>query len=422
MQTIEKDTVAQVNWELNGSFVLAEDIRTKAQEILQTTAFPTTKNEAWKYTRVGKIKNGNFAIQQPESLSGIAYPKHENALQYVFVNGHFCPELSATNTPDGIKIQALSSMDPVEVAVFGKQIPLENEVFNALNTAYATDGLYVHVTAKFDIEPVIELIHINTLSNTISNLRHILVAEAFSKVNFVQHSLTQQGESNFTNVITEVRVGKNAQLSIDKLQEENESCFQIASEYVTQQTDSQFAINTLTLNGGLVRNNLSIAVEGTNCETHLNGAYVLDGNQLVDNHTVVDHIAPHCQSNELYKGVINGKATAVFNGKVFVRKDAQKINAFQSNGNILLSEDASVNSKPELEIYADDVKCSHGSTTGQLDETALFYLRARGISETSAKQLLVGAFIGDVIEKINNESVRERVHALLHERFDWIIE
>jgi len=164
---------------------------------------------------------------------------------------------------------------------------------------------------------------------------------------------------------------------------------------------------------------LNIEVNGENCTTNLNGAYLLKGNQHVDNHTLVDHKVAHCESHELYKGVVNDKATAVFNGKVFVRKDAQKINAFQSNANVLLSDDSSVNSKPELEIYADDVKCSHGSTTGQLDEEAVFYLRARGLSEKTARKLMISAFINDVIEKIDNQDVKSYVIQLLQERFDW---
>ena len=169
----------------------------------------------------------------------------------------------------------------------------------------------------------------------------------------------------------------------------------------------------------MVRNNLNIEVNGENCYTHLNGMYLLIENQHVDNHTLVDHKKPHCESHELYKGVVNDKATAVFNGKVFVRKDAQKINAFQSNANVLLSDDATINSKPELEIYADDVKCSHGSTTGQLDEEAVFYLRARGLSEKSARKLMITAFIDDVIEKTENEEVKSFIIHILQERFDW---
>jgi Fe-S cluster assembly protein SufD len=208
-------------------------------------------------------------------------------------------------------------------------------------------------------------------------------------------------------------------LTADKIQYESAGNFHVSTEQVAQEKNSNFSINTITLNGTLVRNNLNIEVDGPNCETHLNGVYLLKENQHVDNHTVVDHKAPQCESHELYKGVIDDKATAVFNGKVFVRKDSQKINAFQSNANVLLSDDASVNSKPELEIYADDVKCSHGSTTGQLNEEAVFYLRARGISEKSARHLMVSAFIEDVISKIENEEVTNFTHSIIKEQFGW---
>ncbi|MDR0802067.1 Fe-S cluster assembly protein SufD [Fluviicola sp.] len=422
MQIIEKESAASINWQLNGSFVLNPELRQKALKVLDQTPFPTTKTEAWKYTRVAKIKNGYFAVQEnPLTVSG-NFVLDTNSLQYVFVNGHFSAALSSRTYPEGLKIEALSQMDPLETVVFGTDIPLEGEVFSAINTAYTTDGLYVHVSAKMQIEPTIEIIQINTGKNVLSNLHHILVAEAFSEVRFVQRSVSVDGTENFSNVISEIRVGKNAKLTIDKLQEENESCFQVSSELVHQQQDSNFTINTVTLNGALVRNNLTIEVNGQNCETHLNGAYILNGTQHVDNHTVVDHKVANCESNELYKGVIDGKATAVFNGKVYVRKNAQKINAFQSNGNVLLSDDATINSKPELEIYADDVKCSHGSTTGQLDEEAIFYLRARGLSKASARQLMVGAFVEDVLQKIENESVTNRIHSILKERFNWVIE
>ena len=203
------------------------------------------------------------------------------------------------------------------------------------------------------------------------------------------------------------------------MQFEGETSSHISTEQIDQGKNSTFTINTVTLNGLLVRNNLNIAVNGQNCTSNLNGAYLLKGKQHVDNHTVVDHRVANCNSNELYKGVIDDKATAVFNGKVFVRKDAQKINAFQSNGNVLLTDTATVNSKPELEIYADDVKCSHGSTTGQLDEEAVFYLRARGLSEKSARKLIVSAFIGEVLEKIEDDNVTDFVQKLLKDRFDW---
>jgi len=230
---------------------------------------------------------------------------------------------------------------------------------------------------------------------------------------------SDNAEGCFSNVVTELEVGDNAHLDIDKLQLENESALQIATEYVAQGRDSHFDINTITLDGLLVRNNLNIAVNGQNCNTHLNGMYLTLGRQHVDNHTIVDHRVPNCESFELYKGVMDENSTAVFNGKVFVRKDAQKINAFQSNGNVLLGENATINSKPELEIYADDVKCSHGSTTGQLDEEAVFYLRARGISEKAARHMMISAFVGDVLEKIKNEEVLNFVQGILENKFGF---
>jgi Fe-S cluster assembly protein SufD len=420
METIDNTTVA-VSWDLTGDFILNERLRQHAADRFHNTPFPTSRTEAWKYTRLTKIKNATFKTQaDPIELNG-NYAIESGNLCFVFVNGHFAPHLSSQHLPNGLKIQALSKMDKAEVAVLGQAIDVEKDLFLALNTAYATDGLYIHVSAKMCIEPSIEIVQINTDTNILSNLRNFITVEAFGELKIIQRCISVNGTNNFTNAINEVHVAENAKLIIDNLQEEDASCFRIANDFVTQAKNSNFTINTITLNGGLVRNNLSIDVTGENCETHLNGAYILKDSQHVDNHTVVDHKVAHCESNELYKGVIDGKATAVFNGKVFVRKDAQKINAYQSNANVLLSESASVNSKPELEIYADDVKCSHGSTTGQLDDEAIFYLRARGISEASAKQLMVGAFIEDVLQKIENEAVLELIHQHIKERFNWEI-
>jgi len=412
------ESASGVNWKLDGQFLLSESLRQNALSVLETTPFPTTRAEAWKYTRVTRIKNGEFAVN-PVQLAKNNHRISESSVSLVFVNGHFSAELSDKTMPEGVKILALSQMNEAELAVLGNDVKLEGEIFNAFNTAYATDGAYIHVSAEMQIAPSIELTYISTGENTLSNIRNIIVSEAFSKAHIIQQFVSENAVNCFTNVVSEISVAQNAFLTIDKLQQEDDSCFQVSTEEAKQAKDSNFTINTVTLGGGLVRNNLHIAVDGQNCETNLNGAYILKGNQHVDNHTVVDHKVANCLSNELYKGVIDGKATAVFNGKVFVRKDAQKINAFQSNGNVLLSDDASVNSKPELEIYADDVKCSHGSTTGQLDEEAVFYLRARGIGEKAARQLMIGAFVGEVMEKIENEAVLEKINNVLSSRFNW---
>ena len=419
MHTEIIESASQVNWKLDGKFVLAQSLREQAIAVIDQTPFPTTKTEAWKYTRLTKIKNGQFSIQNESSEIQVPIVDSES-LKIVFVNGHYSAQHSDSSFPEGLKVIPLSEMDEKERNYIGLNLNPENELFHAFNTAYATDGIYIHVSAKMVIEKTIELIYITSGKNVLSTIRNTITTEAFSALKVIQHFVSDLATTDsFTNVISEISVGSNSNLTIDKLQEESDSHIQIASEIIQQQKDSTFTINTITLNGLLVRNNLTINVQGNNCETNLNGAYILNGNQHVDNHTVVDHQVAHCISNELYKGVIDGNATAVFNGKVFVRKDAQKINAFQSNANVLLSNDATVNSKPELEIYADDVKCSHGSTTGQLDENAIFYLRARGIGEKAARQLMIGAFVEDVFEKIKNETVVNHIENVLVNRFGW---
>jgi Fe-S cluster assembly protein SufD len=420
MEVLDRQSASQVNWDLSGKFVLNASSRKRALEHLENTDFPTTRTEAWKYTRVAKIKNTTFKNATQHTISG-DFGLSESSLKYVFVNGHFAQELSSKGYPEGTKIQAISKMEQAEQQVFGSDEENFKSVFHAFNTAYATDGLYVHVSSKVHVEQTIEIIHIQTGENIVGHLRHAIAAEAFSSAHIIQRFLSVDAKGCFSNVISNVQVGKNANLTINKIQEEDASSFAIISENVEQNADSTFTINTITIDGGLVRNDLSIAVAGSNSTTNLNGAYLLKGIQHVDNHTTVDHLVAHCDSNELYKGVIDDKATAVFNGKVFVRPNAQKINAFQSNGNVLMSDDATINSKPELEIYADDVKCSHGSTTGQLDDEAIFYLRARGIGEKAARQLMVSAFIGEVLEKIEDEAVLEHIHLGLEKRFGWVI-
>ena len=211
------------------------------------------------------------------------------------------------------------------------------------------------------------------------------------------------------NAVNEIVVEENASLEFDIVQNENDKAYQVCNTYAYQGRDSKFTINTATLGGSIVRNKLHIKLDAENCKTHLYGLYIADEKQLVDNHTAVIHARPHSNSNQLYKGIIGGKAHAVFNGKIFVEKDAQKTNAYQSNKNILLSNDAVINAKPQLEIFADDVKCTHGATTGQMDEESLFYLRSRGINEVHAKALLNKAFASDILGNITIESLREMV-------------
>lgn len=390
----------------------------KAYQTIENTPLPTTRTEAWKYTRVTKIGNVEFQ-NVPAKINSIdTYKIVDSACTLVFVNGHFSSELSSREVPTGVTVELLSEL---KESLAPTIVKLEGEIFNATNIAHLTDGVRIHIASKAVIDRPIQIIHVLKGDRVISNFKTIVKAEKFSKSSIVQGFFAEEGEANFCNSITEVSVEDNAFLTIDKIQYESEQSFHVNTEEIQQAKNSNFTINTFTLNGGLVRNNLHINVNGENCESNLNGAYLLKNRQHVDNHSVVDHKVPNCESNELYKGVIDDNSTAVFNGKVFVRQDAQKINAFQSNGNVLLSDSATINSKPELEIYADDVKCSHGSTTGQLDEEAVFYLRARGLSEKSARHLMVSAFIGEVIEKVENVEVLNFIHGILKERFGWNI-
>ncbi len=406
------------------TLVLPQGLRKKSFEILNETAFPTTKTEAWKYTRTTRISNGTFQLVKPEINSVSDYlieGLQGNVL--VFVNGFYQAELSIIKDTKGLLVSPLTETTQEWInAHSNQQVQLEGEVFNALNTAFTTDGVSIEIAKNAIIKEPIQLIYVTTGTAVLSSVRNIIVANENSDATIVMGYYGERADSNFTNVVTEIKVKQNASLSIHKIQHENNTNFHINTETVSQDRDSRFSLSTSTFSGAIVRNNVYVHVDGENAETNLYGLYLTDEKQLVDNHTVIDHKVPNCNSNELYKGVLDGQSTGVFNGKVFVREQAQKINAFQSNGNVLLSDNASMNSKPELEIYADDVKCSHGSTTGQIDEEAIFYLRARGISEKSAKSLMINGFVGEVVEQISNEIIREHITKLMAKKLGYSFE
>lgn len=387
-----------------------------AAHVLESTPLPTTRTEAWKYTRLSKLGKIDFK-NEATTISDLDGKKViDTPYTLVFVNGRFAENLSSNTFPAGVNIQPLSTLDGITT-----QEEFEGDIFGALNLAYLNDGLHITIEKKVLVEEPIQVIHILKGDAQLSNFKVQIDAEDFSKATLVQGFFSEDANNSFVNYTSDIEVGNNAHFTLEKIQDENAGNFHIGTDSVIQDKDSTFTINTITLNGSLIRNNLNIAVNGENCTTNLNGGYILKEKQHVDNHTIVDHKVPNCNSNELYKGVMDENSTAVFNGKVFVRQDAQKINAFQSNRNVLLSDNAAVNSKPELEIYADDVKCSHGSTTGQLDDEAIYYLRARGLSRNAAVQMLVSAFIAEVIAEVKNEKVKSYIYKRLNERFGWDI-
>ena len=368
--------------------VLSE-MRHQAIESFDKLGFPTVKHEEWKYTNLKDVVTHALAFSgfngtgksTPDDVAKFNIAGNEAHI-LVFENGIYNEKLSAGAIDDaGIKVMNLASaMELREVKQhLGNVASFEKESFVALNTAYIQDGIFIHVAKKATIEKPVHIIYINTSEDAghVYTVRNLIVAEEGSKAVITEsyHSLNTKC-SGLTNSVTEVLVGKNANVELVKAQLESENTSHISFTQAIQERDSIFDTVTVTLGGKLVRNNLHIRLGDVNCTSHLFGLYLLDGEQLVDNHTLVDHAMPHCYSNELYKGVIDDKATGVFNGKIFVRQDAQKTNAYQSNKNILLSDEAQMNTKPQLEIFADDVKCTHGATTGQLDDDALFYLRA----------------------------------------------
>ncbi|MFY7971847.1 MAG: Fe-S cluster assembly protein SufD [Flavobacteriales bacterium] len=400
---------------------IAPELAALSAQALETTDFPTTRVEDWKYTRTTRISNAKWNVAPsaqaidltPFLIEGL------DACVYVFLDGFFRSDLSSVSTIEGVSIESISQLsDDSKSAVAGLLARRHSKIdfFTALHNTHITDGIYVRVKRN---TIATKAIHCLFLQSTEQSFGLPILAgslEQNSQLHVVCTFATIGGVNAFTQAAIDWEVESNAQLNIDKIQMEGEQSFHLSQENIYQARDSRFTINTMTVDGNWVRNNLNIRLDGENCLTHLNGIYLPRGTQHVDNHTLVDHLMPHCESNELYKGVMFDQSKAVFNGKVYVRPDAQKTNAYQTNANIMMSDDASVNTKPELEIYADDVKCSHGTTTGQFNEEALFYLKARAIGPENAKKLLTAAFLGDVVNKIENEAVQSFVFNQLQEK------
>jgi Fe-S cluster assembly protein SufD len=402
-------------------------LRDKAMESFYKQDIPTRKHEEYKYIRVDLMLKGEFDFSTNKNCSDAQIEPLKflkEAYVVIIENGIFDEGASnLQNLPKGLTIcslvDAVKSNSPVFEKHYAQYADVEADPFIALNTAMTKDGVFIHVAKNMVIEKPIHIIHISTASkNTIINPRNLIVVHENSQAKIIESFETVAAiAKTFSNALTEIVVDKHAIVDHYKIQDEKELGYLVNTTLVIQQKKSVFSTHTFTLSGSLVRNNLTLVLDGERIESHLNGLYLTAGNQVVDNHTVVDHRKPNCNSNELYKGIIEGKSTATFNGKIFVRKDAQKTNAFQSNKNILLSQAGTINTKPQLEIYADDVKCSHGSTTGKLDEEKIFYLRARGIGIVNAKKLLMHAFASEVVKTIKIKVLREYVEEKISKTF-----
>ncbi|MES2396488.1 MAG: Fe-S cluster assembly protein SufD [Bacteroidota bacterium] len=403
-------------------------LREQAMESFYKQGIPSRKHEEYKYLNIDLLLKGEFFLALNKTLDRKQIEHLEilnDAYVIIIANGIFMEELSKLQgLPKGLIICSLAKASKDHSSVFEKQYAqnadINADAFIALNTAMAKDGVFVHVQRNTIIEKPIHIIHVSTaIQNSIINPRNLIVVESNAQVKIIESYETVDSTAKvFNNALTEMVVEESAIVDHYKIQDENNFGYLLNTTQIIQKGKSVFFTHTFTLSGSLVRNNLNIVLDDEGIESNLNGLYLTNENQIIDNHTLVDHRKPKCNSNELYKGIIDGKSTATFNGKIFVRKDAQKTNAFQSNKNILLSDDGTINTKPQLEIYADDVKCSHGTSTGKLDEEKVFYLRARGLSETSAKKLLMHAFASEVVDTIKIDALRDYVEEKISKRFE----
>lgn len=405
-------------------------IREEAIDNFSEVGFPEKKHEEWKYTNLYPILKHNYinaigeykSDLQKSDLKDYLFPGKNNLL--VFVNGKFDSGLSeiVTGISENIFIGSFHNgrkkFGDVIEKHFSKYADYKNNGLTALNTAFAEDGTFIYVKKNTEVTETVHILNISDAKNEnyFSQPRNLFVIEQGSRIKIAEDYLTIGVNYCFTNAVTEIYCGENSDVEYYKIQNDGGNVFHIGTTQVMQEKYSKFSNTTISWGGSVTRNNLISAFSGENTECHFFGLYLLNGNQHVDNHTIADHKMPNCFSNELYKGIIDDKATGVFNGRIMVRPDAQKTNAYQSNNNILLSDDATIYSKPQLEIFADDVKCSHGATSGRINNDEMFYLRSRGISEEDARALLLKAFASDIIDSVKIDSLKSALYKKLESK------
>lgn len=394
--------------------------RRSALEALRESGFPTRRTEDWKYTDVRPILKRNFLTLVPESKkinsSIIDSIKFQNldCHKVVFVNGYYSSSLSDITTPDTVTIRSLKDVlngNDIPAEKLFHQGNAEKNAFSLLNTAFITDGIFISVPDNTECEIPIHLIFISDKANQpfVSHLRNFIFLGKQARASVIESYVGIDDSEYFTNTMTEINVGDGAVLEHYKLQEESQKSYHVGNFHVALGRDSRAESHSFSLGGALVRNDLDVDLNDKGGHVGLNGLYLGNRKQHIDYHTCINHLKPHTTSKEIYRGVLNGHSRGVFNGRVVVHQDAQKTDAQQYNANLLLSDNAEVDTKPELEIYADDVKCSHGATVGQLDENMLFYLRSRAIDEDTARSLLTFAFVEEVINRINIPSVQKHL-------------
>jgi len=400
-------------------------LRKAALEHFATLGFPTVEREEWRYTNVSAIARQDFVLPGRIEVSSQEIAPHrlsEAPIELVFINGHFAAAHSRNTEQAGAQVRDFSSalhrMPELVSAHLGQVADMHDHAFRALNTALMNTGAVIVTEDNAIVDGPIHLLFITTAGADgrpmIMNPRNLVVARRGSRIRLVE-TYTGSG-SYFNNPVTELIAEPSAGITHYKVIRESSESFHIASLVVRQERDSTVTSSAITLGGGLVRNEIDVRLAGEGSSVTLDGLYVTSGTQHVDNQTVIDHIRPHCTSTEHYKGILDGRSRGIFDGKIIVRKDAQKTSSRQTNNNLVLSESATVDTKPQLEINNDDVKCSHGSTIGRLDDDALFYLRSRGLDEDQARALLTYAFASEIVERLKIPSLQDLLRRELTER------
>ena len=403
------------------------DIRKKAIDTFEEKGFPTKKEEDWKYTSLNAIINKDYSI----SSKGDKEIKYEKVREYflhdidsykvVFIDGVFSSFLSETSH-DGLDVCLLSSVLSKEkykaiIEAYYNKIASKDSI-TSLNTAFAKEGAYINIPNNKEVDKPIEIINFSTGNETALMMqpRNLIIVGENAHVQIIERHQSLSDNAVFTNSVTEIFAEKRAYLDFYKIQNDKENASLIDNTFIHQEQDTNCNVHTFSLGGKITRNNLNFSQNGEHCDSTLKGVTILKEKQHVDHNTLVNHISPNCESHQDYKGLYADSSTGVFNGRVIVEKEAQKINAFQQNNNILIDDNATVNAKPQLEIFADDVKCSHGCTIGQFDEDALFYLRSRGIGLKEAQALLMYAFANTVLETVKIPELKRRINNLIAEK------
>jgi Fe-S cluster assembly protein SufD len=422
-------------YEKNRSLIAAGDLpfvtelREKAFVHFGELGFPHVGLEAWKGTSLEKSLSRNYGLSlvpleediNADDIFKCEIP-HFDTLLVTQLNGWFVHQGQPIRVyPNGLIIGSLASAMKAYPEIFkahyGRYAPIDDNGLNALNTVFALDGFFIYVPDNVQVEDVVQIVNVvNFPKDIFIQTRNLIVLGKNSSLKLVQCDDSIDHRYSFINTVSEIAVGENARLDHYKLQNKDDNSALVNTICFHMADNSYLSSNAVSLNGGLIRNNIHVAIDGENCTANVNGLFLVGKNQHIDNHVFIDHIKPNSTSNELFKGILDDSSSGVFNGHVMVRRDAQHTNAYQKNRNILLNDKATMDTRPFLEIYADDVKCSHGATVGQMDESGIFYMRQRGIPEDEARVLLLFAFAGEVVNLIDIPILRERINEMIRKR------